>query len=90
VVITACHGDHEDPGLGRDPAYRGTISATVMGRTGHPVQDSLDGGGATPTVLSSGMHKGRDYAWVGAGDGLRLNRYVYDFEVNGVNARRVR
>ncbi|MFD5517636.1 hypothetical protein [Streptomyces sp. NPDC127066] len=54
------------------------------------LQTSLDDGGATPTILSFGVHKGRDYAWVGAVDGLRLNQYVYDFEANGVNARRVR
>ncbi|WP_392971853.1 hypothetical protein [Streptomyces sp. LN245] len=36
-----------------------------MGRTDRPVRDSLDDGGATPTVLSSGVRKGRDYAWVG-------------------------
>ncbi|MEY2242099.1 hypothetical protein AB8A21_03955 [Streptomyces sp. BF23-18] len=54
------------------------------------LQTSLDDGGDAPSILTFGVSKGRDYAWVGAVDGLRLNQYVYDFEANGVNARRVR
>lgn len=41
------------------------------------------------TVYSIAVGKGRDYNWVGAVDGLRVNRYVYDFEADGVRARRV-
>ncbi|MGX1548306.1 hypothetical protein [Streptomyces adustus] len=54
------------------------------------LRSSLNDGGSTPVVRSVAISKGRDHAWAGAVDGLRLNRYVYDFEANGVNARRVR
>ena len=30
------------------------------------------------------MTKGRDFAWNGAVDGLRINDIVYDFEAGGV------
>jgi hypothetical protein len=54
------------------------------------LQTSLDDGGSTPSILTVAVSKGRDNLWAGAVDGLRLNQYVYDFEANGVNARRVR
>ncbi|MDX3095468.1 hypothetical protein PV417_13050 [Streptomyces sp. ME19-03-3] len=41
------------------------------------------------TIYSVAVGKGRDDNWVGAVDGLRINRYVYDFEAEGVRARRV-
>ncbi|MDX2847157.1 hypothetical protein [Actinacidiphila glaucinigra] len=41
------------------------------------------------TILTVAVGKGRDHNWVGAVDGLRINRYVYDFEADGVRARRV-
>ncbi|MEU0182718.1 hypothetical protein ABZ312_16230 [Streptomyces sp. NPDC006207] len=41
------------------------------------------------TVYTVAVGKGRDNIWVGAVDGLRINRYVYDFEASGVRARRV-
>ncbi|MFG2301122.1 hypothetical protein [Actinacidiphila glaucinigra] len=41
------------------------------------------------TVYTVAVGKGRDHNWVGAVDGLRINRYVYDFEADGVRARRV-
>jgi hypothetical protein len=43
-----------------------------------------------PTVYTVAVGKGRDFMWIGAVDGLRLNDYVYDFERSGVTARRVR
>ncbi|WP_256917740.1 hypothetical protein [Streptomyces hilarionis] len=39
---------------------------------------------ARPTVYTVAVGKGRDFLWVGAVDGLRLNDYVYDFEPDGV------
>lgn len=55
------------------------------------IKTALDDGGssARPTILSAAVGKGRDNAWVGAVDGLRINRTIYDFEANGVTARRV-
>ncbi|WP_431964500.1 hypothetical protein [Actinacidiphila sp. bgisy160] len=41
------------------------------------------------TIYSVAVGKGRDNLWAGAVDGLRVNRYVYDFEADGVRARRV-
>ncbi|MEV7323485.1 hypothetical protein [Streptomyces sp. NPDC093970] len=48
----------------------------------------LDDGGAQPTVYTAAVTKGRDHMWVGAVDGLRINRAVYDFEADGVRIRR--
>ncbi|WP_254407204.1 hypothetical protein [Streptomyces sp. GMY02] len=49
---------------------------------------SLDDGGAKPTIYTASIGKGRDYMWIGAVDGLRINREIYDFEPNGVRTRR--
>ena len=40
--------------------------------------------------LSIAIGKGRDYAWAGAVDGLRINDSLYDFEPGGVKERHVR
>ncbi len=45
---------------------------------------------ATPIILSIAVGKGRDHAWAGAVDGLRLNNSIYDFEPDGVRERHVR
>src|SRR5690606_1608509 len=50
---------------------------------------SLDDGGEEATVLTAAVGKGRDYMWIGAVDGLRINNRVYDFEEDGVRERRV-
>ncbi|MFJ9706388.1 hypothetical protein [Streptomyces sp. NPDC101234] len=50
---------------------------------------ALNDGGAQPVIYSAGVSKGRDYMWIGAVDGLRINNTVYDFEPNVVRARRV-
>jgi hypothetical protein len=42
--------------------------------------------GANAKILSVGITKGRDFAWNGAVDGLRVNDKVYDFEAAGVFA----
>ncbi|MDF6046388.1 hypothetical protein LRD69_30550 [Streptomyces sp. JH14] len=53
------------------------------------LRDFLDDGGTAPIINSVAVGKGRDSLWVGAVDGLRINNYVYDFEADGVKARRV-
>lgn len=49
---------------------------------------AFNNAGATPTVLSVAVGKGRDNMWIGAVDGLRLNDSVYDFERDGVRSLR--
>lgn len=48
------------------------------------VQAYLNDGGAPATILTAAVTKGRDFAWQGAIDGLRINDTVYDFEEDGV------
>lgn len=50
---------------------------------------SLNDGGDEATILTAAVGKGRDHMWIGAVDGLRINNRVYDFEADGVRARRV-
>lgn len=52
------------------------------------LKTSLNDGGEEATVLTAAVGKGRDYMWIGAVDGLRINHNVYDFEANGVRTRR--
>jgi hypothetical protein len=44
----------------------------------------LADGGDPAIILSVGISKGRDFAFSGAVDALRINDVVYDFEPNGV------
>ncbi|WP_234322127.1 hypothetical protein [Streptomyces sp. NRRL B-24720] len=55
------------------------------------IKTGLDDSGSTgrPTILTAAVSKGRDNAWVGAIDGLRINQNIYDFEADGVRTRRV-
>ncbi|MFK0023763.1 hypothetical protein [Streptomyces sp. NPDC090798] len=53
------------------------------------VKASLNDGGAVPTIYTAAVGKGRDHLWAGAVDGLRINKYVYDFGADGVRVRRV-
>jgi hypothetical protein len=48
------------------------------------VQTALGDGGEGATLLTAAVTKGRDFKWVGAVDGLRVNNTVYDFEPLGV------
>jgi hypothetical protein len=48
------------------------------------VQVALADGGDGATILTVAVAKGRDWKWVGAVDGLRINDTVYDFEPFGV------
>jgi hypothetical protein len=50
------------------------------------LQDYLDDGGDPATILTASITKGRDFAWNGEIDGLRINDTVYDFEETGVFA----
>jgi hypothetical protein len=52
------------------------------------LQDALDDGGDEATIYTLAITKGRDHAWVGAVDGLRINDTIYDFEPLGVFERR--
>ncbi|MEV7385217.1 MULTISPECIES: hypothetical protein [unclassified Streptomyces] len=49
---------------------------------------ALNDGGAQPVIYTAGVAKGRDYMWIGAVDGLRINSLVYDFEPNAVRVLR--
>ncbi|MFC4504015.1 MULTISPECIES: hypothetical protein [Streptomyces] len=39
------------------------------------------------TIYTAAVGKGRDYMWIGAVDGLRINQRIYDFEAKGVRTR---
>lgn len=45
---------------------------------------ALADGGDTAKILTAAVTKGKDYAWQGAVDGLRINGTVFDFEETGV------
>ena len=51
------------------------------------LQEAIDDGGEAPTILTIAVSKGRDTAFVGAVDGLRINDTIYDFEPFGVVER---
>ncbi|MFD8027527.1 hypothetical protein [Streptomyces sp. NPDC059717] len=69
----------------------GTVTGCTQGTpcTFQQLKNALNDGGAQPTIYSAGVSKGRDFMWVGAVDGLRINRTIYDFEADGVRTRRV-
>jgi len=50
------------------------------------LQDALDDGGDGAAILSAAVTKGKDFAWQGAVDGLRIGDTVFDFEETGVFA----
>ncbi|MEV0457589.1 hypothetical protein [Catellatospora methionotrophica] len=55
------------------------------------VKAALDvDGGEAATIYTAAVGKGRDFNWVGAVDGLRINDTIYDFEASGVKTRRSR
>ncbi|MGW2840071.1 hypothetical protein ACWCWD_20055 [Streptomyces sp. NPDC001493] len=68
----------------------GTVTGCVLATpcTFSQLKTALDDGGTQPTILTAAVGKGRDYMWIGAVDGLRINRAIYDFEVDGVKTRR--
>ncbi len=48
---------------------------------------ALNDWGDTPLFYTVAVGKGRDNAWVGAVDALRINDRIYDFETEGVKQR---
>jgi len=48
---------------------------------------ALNDGGDAPIFYTVQVTKGRDNMWIGAVDGLRLNKRIYDFEADGVKER---
>jgi hypothetical protein len=61
-----------------------TCSLNTASCTWDEVQAYLDQSGDPATILSVMVSKGRDHAWSGAVDGLRVNDTVFDFERDGV------
>jgi hypothetical protein len=53
------------------------------------LKTALNDGGPAPTIYTTAVGKGRDYMWIGAVDGLRINRTIYNFEADHVKTRRV-
>ncbi len=49
------------------------------------VQQALVDGGERATILTVAVTKGKDSAWQGAVDGLRINDDIFDFEETGVS-----
>lgn len=53
------------------------------------VKTALDQDGGDPaTIYTAAVGKGRDFMWIGAVDGFRVNGTIYDFEARGVLPRR--
>ncbi|MER5412881.1 hypothetical protein ACWCYZ_42330 [Streptomyces virginiae] len=52
------------------------------------MKTALNDGDAQPTIHTVAVGKGRDNMWIGAVDGLRINRTIYDFEATGAKTRR--
>jgi hypothetical protein len=48
------------------------------------IKAELADGGEEATISTAAIGKGKDYAWQGAVDGLRINDTVFDFEETGV------
>jgi hypothetical protein len=77
-----------------DATSTGTWYLTGMGRTcNQGAQCTFAQMKATlpspnATIYSVAVGKGRDYMWIGAVDGLRINRNIYDFEADGVRVQR--
>ena len=52
------------------------------------MKTALDQDGGDPaTILTAAVGKGRDFMWIGAVDGFRVNETIYDFERWGVRPR---
>ena len=65
-----------------------TATATGCGQANNCSFSQMKTGAGTSypnmAVLSAAVAKGRDDAWVGAVDGFRINKKLYDFEADGV------
>ena len=62
-----------------------TCDQASNGCTWDEMQAGLNDGGDEATIYTVAINKGRDYAWVGAVDGLRVDNTFYDFEPFGVS-----
>ena len=51
------------------------------------LKTALAAGATRPVIYTAAVGKGRDSRWAGAVDGFRINKKVYDFEVDGVKAK---
>ena len=69
----------------------GTVTGCSLATpcTFQQLKTALNDGGPVPTIYTAAVSKGRDFMWIGAVDGLRINRNIYDFEAEGVRTRRV-
>jgi hypothetical protein len=69
----------------------GTVTGCTVSNqcTFQQLKTALNDGGPAPTIYTAAVSKGRDFMWIGAVDGLRINRNIYDFEADGVRTRRV-
>ena len=67
----------------------GTATGCVLATpcTFTELQTALGDGGDPPRILTVAVGKGRDFAWSGAVDGLRINGTIYDFEPFGTVER---
>lgn len=68
----------------------GTVTGCALSSpcTFGQLKTQLDDGGGKPTIYTAAVTKGRDHMWIGAVDGLRINKKIYDFEADGVRVRR--
>lgn len=68
--------------------FTGSFGQSSVCNLGHPctLGDAVATLGPNATIDSVAVAKGRDYAWQGAVDGLRINDQVFDFEKDGVHA----
>ncbi|WP_327393906.1 hypothetical protein [Streptomyces phaeochromogenes] len=69
----------------------GTVTGCKLAAqcTFQQLKTALNDGGPAPTISTTAVGKGRDYMWIGAVDGLRINRTMYNFEADHVKTRRV-
>ena len=73
---------------GAEGAATGCTQATEC--TFAEAKAALNDGGDAPVIHTAAVGKGRDHMWIGAVDGLRINRHIYDFEADGVRTRPAR
>ena len=62
--------------------YRRCTNSTTC--TWADLQTALNDGGTPATIYTIEIDKGRDFAYSGAVDGLRINNDIYNFEPFGV------
>ena len=88
-AVEPVHRRHHERPLGphRRPRSAGTHVLDINGVALHvraSCRTTSTTAATAATILSVAVGKGRDYAWSGAVDGLRVNDTVFDFEERGV------